>query len=89
MSSARAKIGPGGRLVIPAAQRRELGLEVGDQVVVRVVPQVSGAGGIAAVAGVQAVAPVVAGAAADRSNRSEDLSKQGVACCAQPLSFAV
>ena len=30
MSSARAKIGPGGRLVIPAAQRRELGLEVGD-----------------------------------------------------------
>jgi AbrB family looped-hinge helix DNA binding protein len=36
MSSARAKIGPGGRLVIPAAQRRELGLEVGDQVVVRV-----------------------------------------------------
>ena len=53
------------------------------------VPQVSGAGGIAAVAGVQAVAPVVAEAAADRSNRSEDLSKQGVACCAQPLSFAV
>jgi AbrB family looped-hinge helix DNA binding protein len=36
MSSARAKIGPGGRLVIPAAQRRELGLEVGDQVVLRV-----------------------------------------------------
>ncbi len=36
MSSARAKIGPGGRLVIPAAQRRELGLEVGDLVVIRV-----------------------------------------------------
>lgn len=36
MSSARSKIGPGGRLVIPAAQRRELGLEVGDQVVIRV-----------------------------------------------------
>ena len=36
MSSARAKIGPGGRLVIPAAQRRELGLEVGDQVVLQV-----------------------------------------------------
>jgi AbrB family looped-hinge helix DNA binding protein len=36
MSSARAKIGLGGRLVIPAAQRRELGLEVGDQVVIRV-----------------------------------------------------
>lgn len=39
MSSARAKIGPGGRLVIPAAQRRELGLEVGDQVVIRVEDQ--------------------------------------------------
>jgi AbrB family looped-hinge helix DNA binding protein len=37
--SARAKIGPGGRLVIPAAQRRELGLEVGDQVVIRVEDQ--------------------------------------------------
>jgi AbrB family looped-hinge helix DNA binding protein len=36
MNSAKAKIGPGGRLVIPAAQRRELGLEVGDQVVIRV-----------------------------------------------------
>jgi AbrB family looped-hinge helix DNA binding protein len=36
MSSAKTKIGPGGRLVIPAAQRRELGLEVGDQVVMRV-----------------------------------------------------
>ncbi|MBV8119975.1 MAG: AbrB/MazE/SpoVT family DNA-binding domain-containing protein [Alphaproteobacteria bacterium] len=33
MSSFRAKIGPSGRLVIPAAQRRELGLEVGDEVV--------------------------------------------------------
>jgi AbrB family looped-hinge helix DNA binding protein len=32
MSSFRARIGPSGRLVIPAAQRRELGLEVGDQV---------------------------------------------------------
>ena len=39
MSSARAKIGPGGRLVIPAAQRRELGLDVGDQVVIRVEDQ--------------------------------------------------
>ena len=39
MSSVRAKIGPGGRLVIPAAQRRELGLEVGDQVVIRVEDQ--------------------------------------------------
>jgi AbrB family looped-hinge helix DNA binding protein len=34
MSSARAKIGPGGRLVIPAAQRRQLGLDVGDQVMI-------------------------------------------------------
>jgi AbrB family looped-hinge helix DNA binding protein len=32
MSSFRAKIGPSGRLVIPAAQRRELGFEVGDEV---------------------------------------------------------
>jgi AbrB family looped-hinge helix DNA binding protein len=32
MSSYRARIGPSGRLVIPAAQRRELGLEVGDEV---------------------------------------------------------
>lgn len=36
MSSTRAKIGPGGRLVIPAAMRRELGLEVGDPVMIRV-----------------------------------------------------
>jgi bifunctional DNA-binding transcriptional regulator/antitoxin component of YhaV-PrlF toxin-antitoxin module len=36
MSSVRAKIGPGGRLVIPVAQRRELGLEVGDLVVISV-----------------------------------------------------
>jgi AbrB family looped-hinge helix DNA binding protein len=36
MSSVRAKIGPGGRLVIPVAQRRQLGLEVGDQVVISV-----------------------------------------------------
>jgi AbrB family looped-hinge helix DNA binding protein len=36
MSSVRAKIGPGGRLVIPVAQRRELGLEVGDYVVISV-----------------------------------------------------
>jgi bifunctional DNA-binding transcriptional regulator/antitoxin component of YhaV-PrlF toxin-antitoxin module len=32
MSSFRARIGPSGRLVIPAAQRRELGFEVGDVV---------------------------------------------------------
>jgi bifunctional DNA-binding transcriptional regulator/antitoxin component of YhaV-PrlF toxin-antitoxin module len=32
MSRHRAKIGPGGCLVIPAAQRRELGLEIGDEV---------------------------------------------------------
>jgi AbrB family looped-hinge helix DNA binding protein len=36
MSSLRAKIGPGGRLVIPAAQRRELGLEVGDDVILTI-----------------------------------------------------
>ena len=36
MSSHRARIGPGGRLVIPAAQRRELGLEVGDDVILRI-----------------------------------------------------
>ena len=36
MSSVRAKIGPGGRLVIPVAQRRQLGLEVGDQVLISV-----------------------------------------------------
>ena len=36
MSSVRARIGPGGRLVIPVAQRREPGLEVGDQVVISV-----------------------------------------------------
>jgi AbrB family looped-hinge helix DNA binding protein len=32
MSGFRTKIGPGGRLVIPASQRRELGLEIGDVV---------------------------------------------------------
>jgi AbrB family looped-hinge helix DNA binding protein len=36
MTGVRAKIGPGGRLVIPVAQRRELGLEIGDQVMIRV-----------------------------------------------------
>lgn len=36
MSSVRARLGPGGRLVIPVAQRRELGLEVGDPVVISV-----------------------------------------------------
>jgi AbrB family looped-hinge helix DNA binding protein len=36
IGSVRAKIGPGGRLVIPVAQRRALGLEVGDPVVIRV-----------------------------------------------------
>jgi bifunctional DNA-binding transcriptional regulator/antitoxin component of YhaV-PrlF toxin-antitoxin module len=35
MSSFRAKIGPSGRLVIPVAQRRELGLEVGDEVLLQ------------------------------------------------------
>jgi AbrB family looped-hinge helix DNA binding protein len=32
VSSFRARIGPSGRLVIPAAQRRELGLAIGDEV---------------------------------------------------------
>ncbi len=36
MNSFRANIGPSGRLLIPAAQRRELGLEVGDEVVLKV-----------------------------------------------------
>jgi AbrB family looped-hinge helix DNA binding protein len=36
MSSHRAKIGPRGRLIIPAAQRRELGLEVGDDVILTI-----------------------------------------------------
>ena len=39
MIGVRAKIGLGGRLVIPAAQRRELGLEVGDHVLIRVEDQ--------------------------------------------------
>lgn len=36
MGSSWTKIGPGGRLVIPAARRRELDLEVGDEVVLKV-----------------------------------------------------
>jgi AbrB family looped-hinge helix DNA binding protein len=36
MTSYRAKISPSGRLVIPAPQRKELGLKAGDQVVMRV-----------------------------------------------------
>jgi AbrB family looped-hinge helix DNA binding protein len=36
MTSFWARIGPGGRLVIPAAQRRELGLNAGDEVLIRV-----------------------------------------------------
>jgi bifunctional DNA-binding transcriptional regulator/antitoxin component of YhaV-PrlF toxin-antitoxin module len=35
VGSLRARIGPGGRLVIPAAQRRELGLEIGDEVLLK------------------------------------------------------
>ncbi|MSO75765.1 MAG: AbrB/MazE/SpoVT family DNA-binding domain-containing protein [Alphaproteobacteria bacterium] len=34
--SNRVKVGPGGRIVLPAAQRRALGIAVGDEVVVRV-----------------------------------------------------
>ncbi len=36
MTSYRAKIGPSGRLVIPAPQRKELGLKPGDRVIMRV-----------------------------------------------------
>ena len=36
MSSYRTKMGPSGRLVIPAAQRKELGIGVGDTVVLDV-----------------------------------------------------
>lgn len=36
MSGIRARIAEGGRLVIPAELRRALGLEVGDEVIVRV-----------------------------------------------------
>ena len=36
MSVARTRIGPGGRLVIPAAQRKELDLQEGDEVVLSV-----------------------------------------------------
>ena len=36
MSGISAKIAEGGRLVIPAELRRELGLEIGDEVIVRV-----------------------------------------------------
>jgi len=32
----RAKIGAGGRLVIPAAARKELGLKAGDEVLLRI-----------------------------------------------------
>ena len=37
MSGISTKIAEGGRLVIPAEHRRELGLEVGDEVIIRVV----------------------------------------------------
>jgi AbrB family looped-hinge helix DNA binding protein len=36
MEQVRAKIGQGGRIVIPAAQRKALRLKVGDEVVLRV-----------------------------------------------------
>lgn len=36
MSGISIKIAEGGRLVIPAEHRRELGLEIGDEVIVRV-----------------------------------------------------
>jgi AbrB family looped-hinge helix DNA binding protein len=36
MTSYRAKIGPSGRLVIPAPERKELGLKPGDRVIMRV-----------------------------------------------------
>ena len=36
MSPFRAKIGPGSRLVITAAARKELGLKAGDEVLLRV-----------------------------------------------------
>ncbi len=36
MSGISTKIAEGGRLVIPAAHRRALGLEIGDEVIVRV-----------------------------------------------------
>jgi AbrB family looped-hinge helix DNA binding protein len=36
MSGVSTKIAEGGRLVIPAQLRRELGLEIGDEVIVRV-----------------------------------------------------
>ena len=36
MNGIRTKIAEGGRLVIPAEHRRALGLEVGDEVIVRV-----------------------------------------------------
>ena len=35
MRAAKAKVGQGGRLVIPAEYRRALGIEVGDTVVLR------------------------------------------------------
>ena len=36
MLAARTRLGPGGRLVIPADHRRALGLEVGDEVLLTV-----------------------------------------------------
>lgn len=36
MSGVSTKIAEGGRLVIPAELRRELGIEIGDEVIVRV-----------------------------------------------------
>jgi AbrB family looped-hinge helix DNA binding protein len=35
ISSYRAKVGPSGRLVIPAAQRHALGIREGDEVLIR------------------------------------------------------
>ncbi len=36
MTTTRTKLGPGGRIVIPAAHRRALGLHEGDELLVRI-----------------------------------------------------
>ena len=36
MTTARTKLGPGGRIVIPAAQRKALGLREGDELLLRI-----------------------------------------------------